>query len=189
MSRTQKEINQEIRNLENQIEDIRDIRKNRPEYAELEKRMEKIRREYREETESQVDVWRSDIQALKKEIARKKEDNKIQLSDRVQQWFRKYLSGVDFGYKKPRIVWISEDERYVIVTNPGGTAGQGTAMGTGGYYYAGSDHWLTEIIEGGTYIGRSHGGVDSPKWLTHGGRLTKEIKQKMIAFTEELRNK
>lgn len=189
MSRTQKEINQEIRNLENQIEDIRDIRKNRPEYAELEKRMEEIRREYREETESQVDVWRSDIQALKKEITRKKEDNKIQLSDRVQQWFRKYKSGVNFGYTPPRIVWISEDEKYVIITSPGSIGGQGTAMGTGGYYYSGSEHWLTEIIEGGTYTGSFSRGIDSPKWLTHEGRLTKEIKQKMIAFTEELRNK
>jgi len=189
MSRTQKDINQEIRNLENQIEDTHDIRKNRPEYVELEKKMEKIRREYREETDSQIDVWRSDIQALKKELARKKEDNKIQLSERVQQWFKKYLGGVSFGYKEPKIVWISEDEKYVIITSPGGTAGTGTAMGTSGYYYASSTHWLTEIIEGGTYMGTSHRGINSPKWFEFDGRLTKEKKEEMIAFTEELKNK
>lgn len=189
MSKTQKDINQEIKAIEVQIEDTKNIRKHRPEYAELEKKMEVIRAAYREATDSLISCWKSDIQALKKELKNKKEENKLQLSGDVQRWFRKYLSGVSFGYKEPRIVWISEDEKYIIITSPGGTAGTGTAMGTGGYYYASSSHWLTEIVEGGSYMGHTEKGIRSPKWLEHEGRLTKDKKEEMIAFVETLRNK
>ncbi len=188
MSKTQKDINQEIKAIEAQIEDTKNIRKHRPEYAELEKKMEAIRRAYREETDSLISCWESDIQALKKELKKKKEENKLQLSEDVQRWFRKYLGGVNFGYKEPRIVWISEDEKYVIITSPGSTAGTGTAMGTGAYYYAQSTHWLTEIFEGGTYLGSTRDSVKSPTWLEFDGRLTKEKKEEMIAFVETLRN-
>jgi hypothetical protein len=189
MSKTQKDINQEIKSIEAQIEDTKNIRKHRPEYAELENKMDAIRRAYREETDSLIYCWESDIQALKKELKRKKEDNKLQLSETVEKWFRKYLSGVNFGYKSPRIVWVSEDEKYAIITSPGSTAGTGTVMGTGAYYYAQSTHWLTEIFEGGTYLGHSHGGITSKKWLEFDGRLTKEKKEEMIALVETLRNK
>ncbi len=189
MSKTQKDINQEIKAIEAQIEDTKNIRKHRPEYAELEKKMEVIRAAYREETDSLISCWKSDIQALKKELKNKKEDNKLQLSGDVQRWLRKYLSGVSFGYKEPKIVWISEDEKYVIITSPGGTAGTGTPMGTGAYYYAPSTHWITEIIEGGTYMGSLHRGINSPRWLEFDGRLNKEKKEEMIAFVETLRNK
>jgi hypothetical protein len=189
MNKTQKDINQEIKAVEAQIEDIKNIRKHRPEYAELEKKMEAIRRAYREETDSLVSCWESDIQALKKELKKKKEENKLQLSEDVQRWFRKYLGGVNFGYKEPKIVWISEDEKYVIITSPGSTAGTGTGMGTGAYYYAQSTHWLTEIFEGGTYLGSSRDSVKSPTWLEFDGRLTKEKKEEMITFVETLRNK
>lgn len=86
----------------------------------------------------------------------------------------------------------------MIVTNPGGTGGTGTAMGTSGYCYYPSDHWLIEIIENGIYMRTYQSGertyqsgerINSPKRMHHEGRLTKEVKNKMIAFTEELRNK
>lgn len=186
--RTQKQINDDIRAIEAQIDDIRDVRKHHPELVELEKNVYEIKQKHFEESQSLISCWNSDIDALKKELKRKKEENSIFLSENVEKWFRKYLGGVNFGYKSPKIVWISEDERYVIITSPGGTAGTGTAMGTGGYYYAPSSHWLTEIIEGGTYMGRSHRGINSPKWMEHEGKLSKEIKQKMIDYTEELRN-
>lgn len=190
MSRTQKDINQEIKTLESQIDDIQNIRKHRPELVELEEKINKIKQNYREEIETQVSVWNSDIYALKNELKKKKIEGQIQLSERVEKWFRNYKSGIGWGYKEPKIVWISEDERYVIITNPGGTAGTGTAMGTGGYYYASSTHWLTETIEGYTYLGQSRGAAGTaPKWLEFDGRLTKEKKAEMIAFAEELRNK
>lgn len=181
--RTQKDINQEIKNLENQIDDTRNIRKHRPEIVELEKKIQDIRDKYHEETDSLIVCWRSDIAQLKKELKNKKEDGQIQLSEKIQKWFRNYLNGVDFGYKDPKIVWISPDERFVIITSPGGTAGTGTPMGTGGYYYAASTHWLSEIIEGQSYLSRGNS-----KFLEHEGRLTKEIKEKMITLAEQKAN-
>jgi hypothetical protein len=184
--RTQKQINEEIKAIEAQISDIRDVRKHHPELVELEKKVYEIKQKHYEESQSLINCWDSDIDALKKELKRKKEDNDIQLSERVEKWLRKYLSGVNFGYKEPRIVWISEDERYVIITSPGGTAGTGTVMGTGGYYYAASTHWLTETIEGVEFMGNR--AERAPEWLEHEGRLTKEVKQNMIDYTKELRN-
>ena len=108
------------------------------------------------------------------------------MSETVQKWFDKYIRGIDWGYKEPKIVWVSPDERFAIITAPGSTAGTGTAMGTGGYYYAASTHWLTDIKEGGTYGGFRYQGVDSLKDMEFEGRLTKEIKAKMIARAEEL---
>lgn len=187
-TRTQKEINQEIKALEARIDDIQNIRKYRIEIVKLETRIREIKNEYQEEIKTSVDCWGSDIQALKKELKNKKEDNKLQISERVKRWFSNYKSGIGWGYKEPTIVWISEDERFVIITDPGGTAGTGTPMGSGGYYYASSTHWLTETIEGSTYLGRSTmTSKAAPKWLEHEGRLTKEVKQKMIDYSEELK--
>lgn len=184
--RTQKAIQEEINTIEKQLDDIQDIRKHRPELKELEDKIQKIKSDYREEIQSQVNCWKSDIEQLKKELKNKKLDNELQLSEKVQKWFRHYKSGVGWGYKEPKIVWVSPDERFAIITAPGSTAGTGTAMGTGGYYYASSTHWLTDIKEGGTYNGRMSRGVDSLKEMEHEGRLTKEIKAKMIARAEEL---
>lgn len=186
-SRTQKEINEEIKALENQIEDTRNIRKHRPEIVELEKKIQEIRNAYWEENQGLINCWQDDIRALKQELQRKKSEKEIYLSEKVQKWFSNYLGGIDWGYKTPRIVWISPDERFVIITNPGGTAGQGTAMGTGGYYYASSSHWLTEVVEGQAYMGNRTGvSGQSQKWLEHEGRLTKEVKEKMIKKAEEI---
>lgn len=182
-NRTQKDINQEIKVLEAKIDDIQNIRKHSPELVELESKIRKIKDEYYEKNKVSISCLESDIQALKKELKNKKEGNGIILSERIKKWFREYQSGVQFGYKDPKIVWVSEDERFVIITSPGGIAGTGTAMGTGAYYYAASTHWLTEVIDGKKYR------ENASKWMEHEGRLTKEVKQKMIEYTHELRNK
>lgn len=179
--RTQKDIKQEIENLDNQIFQIK---KYPSEIIELEKKLYDMKNAHLDEVRPQVNVWKSDIEALKLELRKKKEENQIQLSERVEKWLSKYTSGVSFGYAEPKIVWISEDERFVIITSPGGTAGTGTAMGTGGYYYAASTHWLADTTNPARYIGD---GGKGNRWMEHDGRLTKEVKEKMIAYTEELR--
>lgn len=186
VKRTLKAIQADIKTLETQLDDIKDIRKHCPELVKLEEQIQKIKEDYREEIKAQVNCWESDIQQLNKELKNKKEDNKLQLSESVQKWFRKYISGIDWGYKQPRIVWISPDERFAIITSPGSIGGTGTAMGTGGYYYASSSHWLTDIKENGMYISNRRDGVASIKELEVEGRLTKEMKAKMIARAEEL---
>ncbi len=184
-NRTQKDIKQDIDTLESQILDIKNVAKHCPEIIELETKARELRNSYWEEIRSQVSVWNSDIDALKKELKNKKEEKQIQISERVQKWLRHYLSGVSFGYNEPRISWISEDERFVIITSPGGTAGTGTPMGTGGYYYAASTHWIAETTNDSKYIDWSD--KKRNKYKEHEGRLTKDIKKQMIEFTENLR--
>src|SRR3990167_4062270 len=118
MKRTQKNINQEIKDLETQIDDIENIRKHCPKIVELENEIRKIKDAYWEDVKTQREVWRSDIDALRGELIRRKQDNELQISERVKKWLRDYTSGVSFGYKEPKIVWISEDERFVIITSP-----------------------------------------------------------------------
>ena len=87
--------------------------------------------------------------------------------------------GVDFGYGGIKIVWHSDDERFVIITNKGATAGQGTAMGTHGYHYAPTEHWLVDTKEGNSFH-------TTTKYFPVEGRLTKEKKQQMIERIKEL---
>ena len=60
-------------------------------------------------------------------------------------------------------------------------------MGTGGYYYASSTHWLADTTSERKYVDWSNASPN--KWKEFDGRLTKEKKQEMIDFSEELRNK
>lgn len=95
MSKTKKEINDNIKELENQIDDISNYRKHRRDIAKIEDELRKLKNDYWEEAQSSINCWQSDIDALKKELKMKKEDSSIQLSEKVQKWFRKYLSGSD----------------------------------------------------------------------------------------------
>lgn len=50
-------------------------------------------------------------------------------------------------------------------------------MGTGGYYYTSAEHWLIDRTRGDTYF-------KCKKLMEIEGRLTKEIKQKMIELSK-----
>jgi hypothetical protein len=64
-----------------------------------------------------------------------------------KKWWKEYRSGIDFGSGGVYIRAISPCKKYVIVTNKGCTAGTGTPMGTMGYYYAPTSHWLAVIYK------------------------------------------
>jgi hypothetical protein len=182
--RTQKEIKLDIEKIESDIDDIENYRKHIPGYEEMEKKLQALRYKYMEDIRNQVNVWKSDVDALKKEIKNIKLDKELVPSDKISLWFRNYKGGVHWGYGGLKIAWISDDERFVILTHKGGTAGQGTAMGTGGYYYAPSNHWIAD-----TSIATGHRGYgpSGNSFMETEGRLTKELKEKMIAHMEELR--
>ena len=171
---TIKELKNEIKRLEAENEDFRNYRKNIEGYAELEDKLYKMRNAYwksSEEKRTQNGNW---IREYKKEMLEKQKQNDIELSPELKDWYRNWGSGVDFGYNGTKIVWVSPKEDFVIITSKGGTAGQGTVMGTSGYYYSNTHHMLAytktrrRYTEGNSYD------------KNYDGRLTKELKQKML---------
>jgi hypothetical protein len=146
------------------------------ELDEAKKKVREYEIEHYEEAYKNVSEVREIINELESEKQLKKLKNSIVIPPDVQDWFKQWGTGVDWGYGKPKIVWISPDYKYVIITIPGGTAGTGTAMGTGGYYYAPSSHLATETK------GRHHSGYRDEVWKTSEieGRLTNNIKQQLI---------
>ena len=103
----------------------------------------------------------------------------------IQKWFNKYISSMDWGYKSPEIIHISENKEYIIVRNTGGTAGTGTVMGTGGYYYAKTSHWIAKV--GGNEYG-SWGNSPENLACEYHGRLGKIPKELMLQFIDECIN-
>ncbi len=109
--------------------------------------------------------------------------------DGLVRWFdRKFARGVNFGYGGITMRHLDKDNRFIIVTCNGGTAGTGTAMGTGGYYYAESTHFVS-FPQYGDYMeaklphgeGRRTG---NNMFEVMGGRLTVEVKQQLIKQAE-----
>lgn len=179
MERTQKAIKNEIDTLEADIANKKNYRKNCPKIVELEKEIQQLRQQYFEENQSTIDCWESDLEALKDELKKKKSEKALYIPEKLEKWFRKYKSGVSFGYGGIKIIWISPDERFVILTCPGATAGTGTAMGTGGYYYALSSHYLVDTLESDSHVGRNSYMKEVE------GRLTKDAKKELIKLAEE----
>jgi len=193
---TQKSIKDQISQTEKEIADLRDIRKNLPEYVALEKKLYKMREDYFDSVHSSINAKEDDVRMLKQQLKRIKAEKELELPERVQHWFDVYERGVNWGYGGIKVVWISDDGRWVIITNKGGTAGTGTAMGTGGYYYAASTHWLSDTHSEPGYSSRiylksreedKHGmNYTSNKFGEFEGRLTKEKKQALIDLIPDL---
>jgi hypothetical protein len=132
----------------------------------IEEKWQKKQQGLREDLETERRCLESDLKALK-------EKGELKIPDHIKKWLKQYSEGVDWGYGGLKIRWISPDEKWAIITNGGGTAGTGTPMGTGGYYYAEVSHFLGKITDRGSYNNR-YAEVE-------GGRLTNEIKEKLIA--------
>lgn len=167
---SKKQIASKIKELEDKILDLKNISKNVPEYSELIKKADQLKEEYFKHNLPIIEQYRDQVYELKKEL--KKPVKELYISENLQEWFRNWKSGVDFGYKDPYIRWISPDEKYVVITCPGSTAGTGTAMGTSSYYYALTDHYLVEVKEGSRYININRDG--SGILGSFEGRLSKE---------------
>lgn len=184
---TQKELLAEIKRCEEKIIDLENYRKNIPGFAEAEKKLQNQKYDYLNSIENERLEIREWIRNYNRQISELKKKNELIIPDEIVKWFREYGSGVNFGYNGIKIVWISKDKRWVIITNKGGTAGTGTAMGTASYYYAVTEHWLA-CVDKGRYLDRPtncFGRIE--------GRLTKELKNKLInsipEFEKELNKK
>ncbi len=188
ISRTQKAIKEEMEKAQQQLSMLTNPYINSPEIARikdtihgLKNQLYDLEHEYEVSIQADAEFLREKIQNLRQELKDIKLRNEFQISDDLKKWFRNYLSGINFGYKSPKIVWASPDEHFIIMTSPGGTAGTGTAMGTGAYYYAPSEHYLIDTRQGTNWTSRNNGRLVSVE-----GKLTKEIKAEWLKKIEDI---
>lgn len=173
---TQKEIKARLKKIE-------ELRKNTwrcndPKYLALINEANKIKSEWEKSQGSVRADLETERKCLESDLRALKEKNELEVPDHLKKWLKEYSQGVDWGYGGLKIRWISDDEKWCIITNGGGTAGQGTPMGTGGYYYAEASHFLGRTDYKGGFSNR-HGEI-------RGGRLTNEVKKKLIALIPDL---
>lgn len=147
-------------------------------YKELKRKVREHEERWWKKNEAKREELQSQVRLLKDELRAAKESNEIKIPDYIKAWLKEYHYGVDWGHGGLKIRWISEDEKWAIITNGGGTAGQGTAMGTGGYYYANCSHFLGCIEHSGS--------MDNRYAEIEGGRLTQERKAALIASIPEV---
>ena len=188
--KTQQELKDRIKEIGEEIRNLRRAHWDDKAYKQLMEKAEKIKEQIQKKTDKEIDKLRDEQRKLMEELEKKKLSRKIQLSKYLEDWLWQYMQGIDWGYKHPFIAWHSEDERFVILTHPEQTSGQGTAMCSMGYYYSSSAHYLidtkldskgiqnTPEIKLGYKIGKYIYGDNE-------GRLTKEKKQILLDRLEE----
>ena len=165
---TKKEIKTKIDKIESEIRNIQSYN-NIEGYKKLYDQLYEMKNDYNKKIYPELQRMFAEAHDLKREYEKPAKE-KLVVPKHIQDWFRSWRSGINFGYAGAFIKWISLDEKYVIITSPGGTSGQGTAMGSGGYYYSRTQHYLVKVIEGARYLDRGEGGRISQ----FEGRLTKE---------------
>jgi hypothetical protein len=152
---------------------------------------------YRSQLYKKNEVFFNAYKLKKQEIAHLITEKKQELSisksnpefDAINQYVKRdYGSGVDWGYGGLSLRFIDPQKRFLILTSNGSTAGTGTAMGTGGYYYASCSHFVAFPQYGKPYDCRmphqSYRG-SGQMFSTSGGRLTNEVKANLIKLAEE----
>jgi hypothetical protein len=135
-----------------------------------------IRSKYLADHADEINEKTEKMEQLRKELYTVKKV--FEIPNDVAKWFRQYTSGTDWGYGGIKIIYISPKKQYVIVTKKGTTAGTGTAMGTGSYYYSSSSHWIVKVGDKARDVGADRQRVE--------GRLSKEQKAEWIKKILEL---
>lgn len=183
--KTQNELKERINKIGEEIRNLHRAHYEDKEYMKLIRKAEKLKEKIEKKNESKIQELYEERNKLREELEDKKLSKRIQLSDYLLEWLKQYMIGIDWGYKNPVIVWHSEDERFVILTHPGGTSGQGTAMGSMGYYYSPTDHTLidTKLNSRGVPSTQHKLGYKIGDYVE--GRLTKEKKQELLDRLEE----
>jgi len=174
---TQADILKQIKTLEREISDTKKKLNEDVRLRKLRVKAEAIKDSYF----TVIEVKRDKIIALKRALKEEKLKKELKIPDCLSSWLFEYKRGVDWGYGGLVIVWISDDGRYVIVTNKGTVTGTGTAMGSGGYYYAKAEHWAVDTKCMVTYHAHSSKIAD----LVVKGRLTKAKKQQLLDAIDE----
>lgn len=188
---TQKSIKEQISSLKKRKDILRDPYSD-PEYARLMKLANERRYAYYKEVKEEIENIEISIKCAESDLKALKNSRKSKIQEEITEdieiAFKNIQRGIDYGYSKPRISWISKDKRWFIFTTPGGTAGTGTPMGTGGYYYSATTHELYCIDVPEEYP--SHANVVKPmRQKELEGRLTKAMIKEFEDYITEYKLK
>ena len=164
---SKRKIKENINRIKSEIKSLQSYN-NIEGYKELNDKLYKMKDEYNKKIYPELERMCNEMYILQDEY-KKPVKEKLIVPKHLQDWFIYWGRGMDFGYSDPYIKWISDDEKYVIITCPGGTSGQGTAMGTSSYYYSQTQHYLIRTLEGAQMFDRI-----KSKIVQYEGRLTKE---------------
>lgn len=168
---TQAEINREIKEAEKEEQFFfAGIYRQDKELIELKNSIESRRKEIAKDAVPKLEDVRSRLKILRSDLEYIKKQKVVGIPEDLQDWWKSYNSGIDWGYNGLKIRWISDDHRFVIITNPGSTAGTGTVMGSLAYYYAATDHWIADTQKKADGISNRFCVMDGDRF---GGRLTK----------------
>lgn len=181
--KTQNELKERINKIGEEIRNLHRAHYEDKEYMKLIRKAEKLKEKIEKKNEPKIQELYEERNKLRDELENKKLSKKIQLSSYLLGWLRQYMVGIDWGYKNPFVAWHSEDERFVILTHPGHTTGQGTAMGSGGYYYSPTDHYLIDTKISTDGLQGHKMGYKIGNYIE--GRLTKAKKQELLDRLEE----
>jgi hypothetical protein len=145
----------------------------------------KVQKEYRDKLDAyykkirpEKDKIDEEIETLRKELSKRKDDRLPIISKRLEDWLQGYTRGATFGPQGLKIKEILDDkERFVLVYNPGHTYW----ARRGEFHYGSSSYWITD-----TFIQKQWLGNTTKIMGTEvEGRLTKEVKKKLLEVLEE----
>lgn len=168
---TQKQIKEEILKLKQSIPDYNNDERYRKMWNEL----HAYRKEFEEKNfKKKSDILKA-ISEYEKELENIKKNKAIVLPKTIQVWFDVYKRSADFGYSGLKISWISPDEKYVIVSQGGTSYASGMSRN-----YGCAEHWISDL--------ESDNWINSKKYPSVEGRLTKEKKQYLIDELKRIKN-
>ena len=170
---TQKQIKKEIDILKKSIPNVY----NDETYIKMEQELNKYKNKFNKDNLKKKNSIFILIKDYENQLEELKIKNSLTIPESINKWFNDYKSGVDFGYKGIKIVWISDDNKWVIISQ-GGTTYISDRTGP---KYGCSEHWLAKANGGRWSDGNSFCSIDG-RW-TRGsieGRLTKEKKNNLI---------
>lgn len=178
-----KEMQQELKNQGlfgwdySEFKDIQDIEK---QIIELQKQKKFLEEKYREQSTLAPKARKAEYDYIQKIINERQAENKkkrgLEISEELETWVKKvWGKGANWGYgNEPlKIVWVSDDEKYLIITNKGSMYASGL-----NYNYGKATHMAVRAMQG-TWHDQPIDEVE--------GRLTNAKKERLIIAIEEHR--
>jgi len=194
MKRTIKSLKEELRKHKQKHSfdySMRNIYKEFPEWVEADEELRiaqnkrnEIEQKLRTEAQARQKKYNEKTIELENQIEQLQARNKEKFPTEILKWLdTKYTRGSSYGYGKRgklKLAWLSDDQKYGIVTATGGT----TWAGIGLTSYSPARHWAIEIY------GPANNGITKYGDDRFEGRLTKEMKQLLIdELYKNLKNK
>jgi hypothetical protein len=150
---------------------IKEIQEINSQLVELQKKKKELETKYNEQAQVEPRIRKEQYDQIEKIIKERQEKKKLQVPPELDHWVKKvWGAGMDWGYgdEPLKVTWISEDEKYLIITSKGTMYGSGI----GNFNYGSASHMAIKAMEG-TYR-------DGDVIHEVNGRLTNRAKEELI---------